>query len=743
MDKNSFKNKLAMFNQNKNDKKPEIKKTANNQKPTQIAPNPAIKPNEKAENGGQKNNKEQIPKNTTAKPVAKPTNSNNKEIKNEPLNAIKQNNKANIVKPNTINDNRNKVNAPTLKQGHATPIIKNVNENGQKLNTTTSSSANSEASKLGKLISGKHPIYGSKKIGEEIAFDGDKLDIYDYPLNIEYSSKENSISVLFVGQSGSGKSTFINAYVNHILGITKDDKIRYKLIIGDARKEKDQTQSQTDFITIYNVRSLKYDNILFKLIDTPGAGDTRNEDEKEKSDLNKNKKEKEFLEMYNQLFSKEIGQLNSIVFVVKASENRLNAFQKKIVESITNLFADDIGKNCLAVLTHTDSSRIPDAVQLMKTIDIFKKKSKNEKWYFPVSSQSYFDPFGKDDFSVTYAQFLFTEKSLIAFTEILKSLKVYYTKETKRNLELKSRQEKIIKILKENILENLIINIKKLKDTEDNLQQKIEECNEKQKEIEKIKDQVNLEEETKRQIQSNFELHSNLKQQKLESLRKNKENIDNLKNKQIDLEQKIVDLTLQQEKAEKEKKEAEDKQKLLKRDIDDIEAQIKRKKEELLKKQDESLETEEIKNMRANLNNSKNAISQLESEIKLKQEQKETEAMKKLKNNLDEKQKQIDNLNAEINKKKSEGNLGEMETLQANLDELTKKSKEIDEQIQKEKKEKEDAIKKLNEDLLLSKKKFDEINQQIYNNQQYYNKEIEELQKILEKKKKQSDEVEI
>ena len=59
--------------------------------------------------------------------------------------------------------------------------------------------------------------------------------------------------------------------------------------------------------------------------------------------------------MYNDLFSKEIGQLNSIAFVIKASENRENEFQKKIIKSITNLFAGDIDKNCLAILTHTDN----------------------------------------------------------------------------------------------------------------------------------------------------------------------------------------------------------------------------------------------------------------------------------------------------------------------------------------------------------------------------------------------------
>ena len=189
---------------------------------------------------------------------------------------------------------------------------------------------------IGKFF-GKHPLYGSKKI-DEITNRNNTLEIYDYPLDIEYSSNEESISIIFVGQSGTGKSTFINAYVNHLLGITYNDNIRYKLILGDKSKEKDQTKSQTDNITIYNIRSLKYNNKLFKLIDTPGAGDTRNDNEQQISKIDQDKKEKEFLSMYNDLFSKKIGQLNSITFVIKASENRENEFQKKIIKSITNLF---------------------------------------------------------------------------------------------------------------------------------------------------------------------------------------------------------------------------------------------------------------------------------------------------------------------------------------------------------------------------------------------------------------------
>ena len=318
---------------------------------------------------------------------------------------------------------------------------------------------NNDELKIGKLIDGRHPIYGSKKI-DEITKNNDTLQIYDYPSNIKYSSDEESISILFVGQSGTGKSTFINAYVNHLLGITINHNIRYKLIKGEKRED-DQTQSQTDFITIYNVRSPKYGNKLFKLIDTPGAGDTRNDNEGVISETEKDIKEKEFLSMYNDLFSKKIGQLNSITFVIKASENRENEFQKKIIKNITNLFAGDIVKNCLAVLTHTDNpDEIQDAVQLLKKMDIFDKKK--DDWYFPVSSKSYLTPIQKGKITVTLAQFSSTEESFEKYTKKLLSLKLYYTKNTQKNLELKNDQEEIIKKLKDDIINNVFSNITEL-----------------------------------------------------------------------------------------------------------------------------------------------------------------------------------------------------------------------------------------------------------------------------------------
>jgi GTPase SAR1 family protein len=414
--------------------------------------------------------------------------------------------------------------------------------------------------KNGILINGQHPVFGSKKVDEIKGRKNKlKLDIYNYPDNIEIISDEESIAILFIGQSGTGKSTFINAYVNHLLGISFNDSIRYKLIFGDKNKVKDQTQSQTDKISVYNIRSPQYKNRLFKLIDTPGAGDTRNQNDQSITDLEKDKMEKEFLIMYNDLFSKQIGQLNSIVFVVKASENRENDFQKRIIKNLTNIFADDIQKNCLAILTHTDNDEIePDAVQLLEKMDFFAQKTKNEEeWYFPVSSTSYFIPFKVGGHGATERMFPFTENSLKEFTEKILTLKVYYTKETKKNLELKNKQEKIIKILKNDILNFLLDNIKNLKKNEIDLEKAINEVKLKQSEIEDIKNQISSKEELKQQIKENYDQSITNKRQKEEDLARNEENIQSLKNKKNILDQTLNDL-------EKKKKLLKKKEKLQK-----------------------------------------------------------------------------------------------------------------------------------------------------------------------------------
>ena len=406
----SFKEKLAMFNSgNKNkDNKPkenkEVKKAIqipkesnaiNKNQSKEISNSSILKkenivktPNNNLMNGGSQN-KVLNNNGKSSTIINNSPNNNSNTFKKEDIKNSSNLNQKNIIKNNSNStqktdskekNGKNENGKNNVLMTKEEKMQNNSNQKSKEINVNNALSFPiSESTKIGRLINGKHPIYGSVKI-EEIKGRPANLELYNYPLNIEYSSKEESISILFVGQSGTGKSTFINASANHLLGITSKDRIRYKLIFGYASKENDRLKVKLIILQFIILEVLNIIIKLFKLIDTPGAGDTRNDNDNQLSKLEKDKKEKEFLGMYTNLFSKEIGQLNSIVFFVKSSENRENEFQKRVVKNITDFFADDIGQNCLAILTHTDNDEIiPDAVQFLEKMDIFKKKIKQTK----------------------------------------------------------------------------------------------------------------------------------------------------------------------------------------------------------------------------------------------------------------------------------------------------------------------------------------------------------------------------
>ena len=103
----------------------------------------------------------------------------------------------------------------------------------------------------------------------------DDIIIYSYPkyilTEIEKADEINTKNILLIGKSGDGKTTFLNALINVLTNIKGDDKIRYKLVFEDYKKE--QNQSQTDKINIYNVK-IENKKIL-RLIDSPGFIDTK------------------------------------------------------------------------------------------------------------------------------------------------------------------------------------------------------------------------------------------------------------------------------------------------------------------------------------------------------------------------------------------------------------------------------------------------------------------------------------
>ena len=96
------------------------------------------------------------------------------------------------------------------------------------------------------------------------------IKLYLYP-KITFSSEEenNSKVILLIGQTGEGKTTFINALVNIYSGVAIEDNFRYLLVYDEDNS--DQTKSKTKDVNIYNIRPKKGLNFPpLKIVDTPG-----------------------------------------------------------------------------------------------------------------------------------------------------------------------------------------------------------------------------------------------------------------------------------------------------------------------------------------------------------------------------------------------------------------------------------------------------------------------------------------
>ena len=142
------------------------------------------------------------------------------------------------------------------------------------------------------------------------------LDIYLYPkIELREEEKLNESKVLlFCGQSGVGKTTFINAFLNIILGVSCDDKFRFKLIV-EKQTENGQTESQTSEINFYYIEKTEiYPS--FVIIDTPGIGDTKGKE-----------RDKEIIGKFEKTFKEnKILKIHCICFLLKNDDNRAHEF---------------------------------------------------------------------------------------------------------------------------------------------------------------------------------------------------------------------------------------------------------------------------------------------------------------------------------------------------------------------------------------------------------------------------------
>jgi septin family protein len=81
-------------------------------------------------------------------------------------------------------------------------------------------------------------------------------------------------TILLMGATGTGKTTWINAKINYVLGVEWDDPFRF-VLIDEPIRGGSQAHSQTQDVNVYDIHHQKGFRVPFSLtiVDTPGFGD--------------------------------------------------------------------------------------------------------------------------------------------------------------------------------------------------------------------------------------------------------------------------------------------------------------------------------------------------------------------------------------------------------------------------------------------------------------------------------------
>lgn len=199
--------------------------------------------------------------------------------------------------------------------------------------------------------------------------------------------------MMVVGSTGSGKTTTVNAMINHVIGVQWKDDFRLKMIHELSSNQGtgtigNQAHSQTQFVSCYTLPYMAGFKLPYNLtiVDTPGFGDTRGIDH-----------DKVITEQIRKFFhtkgSAGIDHVDAICFLAQAGNPRLTPTQQYVFDRILAMFGKDIKKNILVLFTFADGQK-PQALSAMLAAGILEDESN----FFKFNNSALFVPnSGEDD----------------------------------------------------------------------------------------------------------------------------------------------------------------------------------------------------------------------------------------------------------------------------------------------------------------------------------------------------------
>uniref|UniRef100_UPI0037E89B96 uncharacterized protein n=1 Tax=Semicossyphus pulcher TaxID=241346 RepID=UPI0037E89B96 len=275
-------------------------------------------------------------------------------------------------------------------------------------------------------------------------------------------------TILLVGETGTGKSTLINALVNYALGVKWEDDVWFEIV--EKEKKNSQCESQTSDVVVYEVFGFEGKTLPYSLtiIDTPGYRDNKGT---EHDDI--------VSQRLLHLFSSEDGvhEIAAVGLVLRATENRVSDRLMHIFDSVLSLFGKNMENNIVALITHSGGRKPKNVLSALEAVNIKCARDENKQPVYFLFDNCQHEVRAEDTEELEHADDI-TTKGMRQFTDFLKTTD-------------SQKLQTTMNVLKERI---------RLKACVENLQERVEFIEKKQKDIQETE---NMLERHKQEVKSN------------------------------------------------------------------------------------------------------------------------------------------------------------------------------------------------------------------------------------------------